>query len=205
MDIILKYFPYLTELQKKQFDQLQSLYTIWNSKINVISRKDIEHLYLKHILHSLSISKIIDFNPKTKIIDVGTGGGFPGVPLAILFPKSEFVLVDSIEKKTKVVHVISEKIGLKNVRVVHSRVEDVNESFDFVISRAVTSMKTFHKWVSKKISNVQKNSLSNGIIYLKGGDLREELNGIKDVRIYNITDYFKEEFSETKSIVYIKC
>ena len=205
MDIILKYFPHLTELQKKQFNQLQNLYTIWNSKINVISRKDIEYLYLKHILHSLSISKIIDFNPKTKIIDVGTGGGFPGIPLAILFPKSEFVLVDSIEKKIKVVNAISENIGLKNVRVIHSRVEDVHESFDFVISRAVTSMKTFHKWVSKKISNVQKNSLSNGIIYLKGGDLREELNGIKDVRIYNIIDYFKEEFFETKSIVYIKC
>ena len=203
MELILKYFPNLSEMQKTQFAQLQELYEEWNAKINVISRKDMENLYLKHVLHSLVIAKLIDFADGTKILDVGTGGGFPGLPLAILFPNVEFKLVDSISKKIKVVQVISDKIGLHNLKTEHKRAEQVKGEFDFVVSRAVTRMKVFQQWVRKKISTKQKNTLYNGMLYLKGGDLTEELKGIKNVDIYDIPKYFEEDFFETKKIVYI--
>ena len=205
MELILKYFPNLSEIQKKQFVQLQELYEEWNTKINVISRKDMENLYLKHVLHSLAIAKVIRFVDGTKILDVGTGGGFPGVPLAILFPEVKFLLVDSIGKKIKVVKGVSEKIGLQNLKAEHTRVEQVEGEFDFIVSRAVTQMKVFQQWVRNKISTNQKNTLYNGILYLKGGDLTEELKGIKNVDIYDIPQYFEEDFFETKKIVYISC
>ena len=203
MDIILKYFPDLLEKQIKQFSQLQDLYNEWNSQINVISRKDMENLYLKHVLHSLAIAKVISFADGTKVLDVGTGGGFPGIPLAILFPNVEFLLVDSIGKKIKVVNEVANSIGLKNLRAEHKRAEQVNGQFDFVVSRAVTRMKVFQQWVRKRISTKQRNILFNGILYLKGGDLTEELRGIKNVELYNIPDFFKEDFFETKKVVYI--
>ena len=203
MDIILKYFPDILEKQIKQFSQLQELYNEWNSQINVISRKDMENLYLKHVLHSLAIAKVISFADGTKVLDVGTGGGFPGVPLAILFPKVEFLLVDSIGKKIKVVNEIANSIGLENLRAEHKRVEQVSGQFDFVVSRAVTRMKVFQQWVRKRISTKQRNILFNGILYLKGGDLTEELKGIKNVELYNIPNFFEEEFFETKKVVYI--
>ena len=203
MDIILKYFPDLLEKQIKQFSQLQDLYNEWNSQINVISRKDMDNLYLKHVLHSLAIAKVISFADGTKVLDVGTGGGFPGIPLAILFPNVEFLLVDSIGKKIKVVNEVANSIGLKNLRAEHKRAEQVNGQFDFVVSRAVTRMKVFHQWVIKRISTKQKNTFLNGILYLKGGDLTEELKGIKNVELYNIPDFFEEEFFETKKVVYI--
>jgi len=203
MDIILKYFPDLLEKQIKQFSQLQDLYNEWNSQINVISRKDMENLYLKHVLHSLAIAKVISFADGTKVLDVGTGGGFPGIPLAILFPNVEFLLVDSIGKKIKVVNEVANSIGLKNLRAEHKRAEQVNGQFDFVVSRAVTRMKVFQQWVRKRISTKQRNILFNGILYLKGGDLTEELEGIKNVELYNIPDFFEEEFFETKKVVYI--
>ena len=203
MELILKYFPNLSEIQKKQFVQLQELYEEWNTKINVISRKDMENLYLKHVLHSLAIAKVIRFVDGTKILDVGTGGGFPGVPLAILFPEVKFLLVDSIGKKIKVAKGVSEKIGLQNLKAEHTRVEQVEGEFDFVVSRAVTRMKVFQQWVRNKISTNQKNTLYNGILCLKGGDLTEELKGIKNVDIYDIPQYFEEDFFETKKIVYI--
>ena len=203
MELILKYFPNLSEMQKTQFAQLQELYEEWNAKINVISRKDMENLYLKHVLHSLVIAKLIDFADGTKILDVGTGGGFPGLPLAILFPNVEFKLVDSISKKIKVVQVISDKIGLHNLKTEHKRAEQVKGEFDFVVSRAVTRMKVFQQWVRKKISTKQKNTLYNGILYLKGGDLTEELKDIKNVDIYNVSQYFEENFFETKKVVHI--
>ena len=203
MDIILKYFPDILEKQIRQFSQLQELYNEWNSQINVISRKDMENLYLKHVLHSLAIAKVVSFADGTKVLDVGTGGGFPGVPLAILFPNVDFLLVDSISKKIKVVNEVANSIGLKNLRAEHKRAEQVNGQFDFVVSRAVTKMKVFHQWVRKRISTKQKNTFFNGILYLKGGDLTEELKGIKNVELYNIPDFFEEEFFETKKIVYI--
>ncbi|MDG2059453.1 MAG: 16S rRNA (guanine(527)-N(7))-methyltransferase RsmG [Flavobacteriales bacterium] len=203
MDIILKYFPDLLEKQIKQFSQLQDLYNEWNSQINVISRKDMENLYLKHVLHSLAIAKVISFADGTKVLDVGTGGGFPGIPLAILFPNVEFLLVDSIGKKIKVVNEVANSIGLKNLRAEHKRAEQVNGQFDFVVSRAVTKMKVFQQWVRKRISTKQRNIIFNGILYLKGGDLTEELKGIKNVELYNIPNFFAEEFFETKKVVYI--
>ena len=203
MELILKYFPNLLEIQKKQFLQLQELYEEWNAQINVISRKDMENLYLKHVLHSLAIAKVIDFADGTKILDVGTGGGFPGVPLAILFPEVEFLLVDSIGKKIKVVQGVSDKIGLQNLKAEHKRAEQVEGEFDFVVSRAVTRMKVFQQWVRKKISTKQKNTLYNGILYLKGGDLTEELKDIKNVDIYDVPQYFEEDFFETKKVVHI--
>ena len=203
MDIILKYFPDLLEKQIKQFSQLQDLYNEWNSQINVISRKDMENLYLKHVLHSLAIAKVVSFADGTKVLDVGTGGGFPGIPLAILFPNVEFLLVDSIGKKIKVVNEVANSIDLKNLKAEHKRAEQVNGQFDFVVSRAVTRMKVFHQWVRKRISTKQRNFLFNGILYLKGGDLTEELKGIKNVELYNIPEFFEEEFFETKKVVYL--
>ena len=204
MDIILKYFPDILEKQIKQFSHLQDLYNEWNSQINVISRKDMENLYLKHVLHSLAIAKVISFADGTKVLDVGTGGGFPGIPLAILFPNVDFLLVDSIGKKIKVVNEVAHSIGLKNLRAEHKRAEQVDGQFDFVVSRAVTRMKVFQQWVRKRISTKQRNILFNGILYLKGGDLTEELEGIKNVELYNIPDFFEEEFFETKKVVYIR-
>jgi len=203
MDLILKYFPDLTETQIKQFSQLQNLYNEWNAQINVISRKDMENLYIKHVLHSLAIAKVITFSDGTKILDVGTGGGFPGIPLAILFPKVDFLLVDSIGKKIKVVNEVSSAIELKNLTAHHKRAEQVVGQFDFVVSRAVTKMKVFQQWVRKRISTQQKNTLFNGILYLKGGDLTEELQGIINVDLYDIPDFFEEVFFETKKVVYI--
>ena len=203
MDIILKYFPDLLEKQIKQFSQLQDLYNEWNSQINVISRKDMENLYLKHVLHSLAIAKVISFADGTKVLDVGTGGGFPGIPLAILFPNVDFLLVDSIGKKIKVVNEVANSIELKNLRAEHKRAEQVNGQFDFVVSRAVTRMKVFQQWVRKRISTKQRNILFNGILYLKGGDLTEELKGIKNVELYNIPNFFEEDFFETKKVVHI--
>jgi len=203
MEIILKYFPDLSEKQIKQFSQLQDLYNEWNAKINVISRKDMENLYLKHVLHSLTIAKVIQFADGTKVLDVGTGGGFPGIPLAILCPKVDFLLVDSIGKKIKVVNEVANSTGIKNLRAEHKRVEQVDGQFDFVVSRAVTKMKVFQQWVRKRISTKQRNILFNGVLYLKGGDLKEELKGIRNVDVYDISNFFEEEFFETKKVVYI--
>lgn len=202
MQIIHKYFPDLTEKQIEQFTDLQQLYQHWNAQINVISRKNIDTLYTNHILHSLSIAKVIQFEKGTKILDIGTGGGFPGIPLAILFPEVEFLLVDSIGKKIIVVNEVSNAIGLSNVRTVHERAESINETFDFVVSRAVTNMTDFKKWVKGKFNNTHNNTLNNGILYLKGGDLSEELRGISHYK-YEIADFFKEEFFETKKVIYI--
>lgn len=201
---ILKYFPNLTPEQIIRFEKMDRIYRDWNGKINLISRKDIDSLYEKHILHSLAIAKIIDFRSGTKILDVGTGGGFPGIPLAILFQASEFILIDSIGKKIKVVQAIAEELGLKNVTAVHVRVEDVNEEFDFVISRAVTSFPAFVGMVKKNISRKAINALPNGIIYLKGGDFQEEIKDFKKlVEVTEITNFFNEPFFETKKVVYL--
>lgn len=201
---ILKYFPNLTSEQIVRFEKMDSLYRDWNGKINLISRKDIDSLYEKHILHSLAIAKIINFRPGTKILDVGTGGGFPGIPLAILFPSCHFVLIDSIGKKIKVVQAVSEELGLKNVTAIHGRVEDVMEEFDFVISRAVTTFPAFVGLVKKNISRKPQNALPNGIIYLKGGDIQEEIKDYKrNIEVTEISNFFSEPFFETKKVVYL--
>ena len=183
MQIIHKYFPDLSEKQIKQFTALQELYEHWNSQINVISRRTISELYLHHVLHSLSIAKVIAFEKGTKILDIGTGGGFPGIPLAMLFPQADFLLVDSIGKKIKVVDEVISAIGLSNVRTMHERSEKINEKFDFVVSRAVTNMTDFKKWVKGKFNKKHSNKLKNGILYLKGGDLSEELRGISHISL----------------------
>jgi len=204
MEIIQKYFPALTENQYKQLELLQNLYIHWNSKINVISRKDINYLYEKHILHSLAIAKIIDFTPNTQILDVGTGGGFPGIPLAILFPNCHFHLVDSIAKKIYVVNEIAHSIELKNCCAEQIRAEKLKSKYDFVVSRAVTSLPVFYNWVRDKINENLKNELPNGIIYLKGGDLTNEIKKFKPaVKVFHINQYFDEPFFETKKIVYL--
>ena len=204
LSIITTYFPNLTPTQLEQFKQLQGLYEHWNAQINVISRKDIESLYEKHVLHSLGIAKVMEFKPNTKIMDVGCGGGFPGIPLAILFPDCKFHLVDSIGKKIKVVNEIATAIGLQNLTAEHKRAEEVKDKFEFIISRAVTEFPAFYKWVQNKISKSQFNNLPNGILYLKGGDLTEELKDFKKrVVLYELKDYFKEEFFETKKVVYL--
>jgi 16S rRNA (guanine527-N7)-methyltransferase len=204
MTIIQKYFPELTETQIAQFKALQGLYADWNEKINVISRKDIDELYLRHVLHSLGIAKIIKFRPDTHILDVGTGGGFPGIPLAILFPESKFHLVDSIGKKIKVVQAVADDLNLKNVTASHARVETIKAQYDFIVSRAVTNMPKFVNWVKSKIKAQDQNSLPNGILYLKGGDLSEELRPFPEAEITNLKDYFSESFFETKHVVYLQ-
>ena len=201
--LILKYFPQLRSIQISQFEALENLYKDWNLKINVISRKDIEALYLKHVLHSLGIAKVIKFKSGTKILDVGTGGGFPGVPLAILFPDCEFQLVDSINKKLIVIKDVVNTLGLKNVTTTHSRVEQLKGTFDFIVSRAVTTMPVFVNWVQPKVSPIQKNVLSNGILYLKGGDLTAELKPFKEALEFNLSNYFEESFFNTKKVVYL--
>ena len=203
MKLVLKYFPDLTEDQIQKFKQLESLYQDWNLKINVVSRKDIDELYLRHVLHSLGIAEVISFKEGSKILDVGTGGGFPGIPLAILFPECSFHLVDSIAKKLKVVDEVVEGLGLTNVKTTHSRVEDIQGSYDFIISRAVAAMPTFVHWVKGKIAKKQNHELKNGILYLKGGDLSEELKDYKTTTIYNLSDYFSEEFYDTKKVVHL--
>lgn len=203
MELIYKYFKNLNIQQIEQFQQLESLYKEWNTKINVISRKDIDELYLKHVLHSLAIAKFIEFSDGTKILDVGTGGGFPGIPLAILFPNCTFHLVDSINKKLTVVNEVAKAIGLKNLKTTHSRVEIIPDSYDFIVSRAVTSMPEFVKWVRDKVAKKQNNTLKNGILYLKGGDLSDELKDFRNVQVYNLSDIFEEEFFETKKMVYL--
>ena len=202
MQIIRKYFPDLSQKQVQQFSNLQNLYEHWNAQINVISRKSINELYLSHVLHSLAIAKIIQFEKGTTILDIGTGGGFPGIPLAILFPEVDFLLVDSIGKKIKVVNEVSSAIGLTNVRTLHERAENIKETFDFVVSRAVTNMTDFKKWAKGKFNKKHNNTLKNGILYLKGGDLSEELRGISHTK-YEIVDFFTEEFFETKKVIYI--
>ena len=203
MQSILKYFPSLSNKQINQYQELEILYNEWNSKINVISRKNLPELYVNHVLHSLSIAKFISFKKGTSILDIGTGGGFPGIPLAILFPEVNFLLVDSIGKKIKVVNRICESIKLKNVLTRHIRAEEIDSKFDFIVSRAVTNMKDF-KMISKgKIKNNHINEIKNGIIYLKGGDLSNEMKNITH-ESYNIRNYFSEEFFKTKKIIYIK-
>ena len=203
MKLILKYFTNLTREQIKRFEELYMLYNHWNAKINVVSRKDIDELYLKHVLHSLSISKIIQFKKNTSILDVGTGGGFPGIPLAILFPECKFLLVDSINKKINVVEEITKSLKLTNVSFKAIRVEKLDSKHEFIISRAVTKMNKFKKLVKGKISTENKNHIKNGILYLKGGDLKDEMKNINH-KIYNISDFFEEDFFETKKIVYVE-
>ncbi|QXV67360.1 16S rRNA (guanine(527)-N(7))-methyltransferase RsmG [Mucilaginibacter achroorhodeus] len=204
-DILLKYFPDITKEQQEQFAQLQELYTFWNNQINVISRKDIDLLYERHVLHSLGIAKVMGFLPGENVLDVGTGGGFPGVPLAIMFPDTQFHLVDSIGKKIKVVSEVSSAIGLKNLRATHARAEEIKEKFDFVVSRAVTQLKDFYPWVKDKFNKQSKNKLPNGILYLKGGDLTQEIaDAGLAVQQFYLKDYFDEDFFETKQVIYVK-
>ena len=202
ISLILKYFPEITDEQKQQFEKLEQLYTEWNEKINVISRKDMDGLYEKHILHSLGIAKVMPFADGTKVLDVGTGGGFPGIPLAILFPEVSFTLIDSIGKKIKVVEAVSEGLGLKNVTAVHGRAAKLKEKFHFVVSRAVTQMPEFLRWLKGKFEKEQFNQKHNGVLYLKGGDLAEELAGLR-CEIFQLKNYFEEEFFDTKKVVYL--
>ncbi|MFK7002011.1 16S rRNA (guanine(527)-N(7))-methyltransferase RsmG [Flavobacterium oreochromis] len=204
MEQILRYFPNLSELQIKQFKELEALYKDWNAKINVISRKDIDELYEKHILHSMAIAKIQEFKPGSTVMDVGTGGGFPGIPLAILFPETQFYLIDVIAKKIKVVNAVAEGIGLTNLKAEQKRAHTVNEKFDFIVSRAVTNMPDFVEWVKGKTMKSHKHpERNNGILYLKGGDLSEELKDYPEAILYNIADFFTEDFFETKKVVYL--
>jgi len=202
-EIVFKYFPKLSENQRRQFVLLEQLYMDWNLKINVVSRKDIDELYLRHVLHSLGIAKVVQFQPGSLILDVGTGGGFPGIPLAILFPEVHFTLVDSIGKKIKVVQEVVDGLGLTNVTAINDRVEQVDAQFDFIVSRAVAAMPTFVHWVRGRIKKDSKHVLRNGIFYLKGGDLEEELKEYRAVQIFELTDYFEEAFFETKKVVYL--
>jgi 16S rRNA (guanine527-N7)-methyltransferase len=203
-DIIFNYFPDLSTKQKEQFSKLFDLYKEWNDKINVVSRKDIENLYVNHVLHSLGIAKVCTFKPGAQILDVGTGGGFPGIPLAILFPESQFYLVDSIGKKITVVKGVAEGVGLKNVKAEQIRAEQVKGQFDFIVSRAVTRLKEFYGWIHQKVKEKSIHDLDNGILYLKGGDLDEELAELKRLhQVHDLSKYFKEEFYETKKVVYV--
>lgn len=204
VELIFSYFPELTDLQKEQFTRLLPLYQDWNAKINVISRKDIDNLYLNHVLHSLGIAKMTAFAPGSHILDVGTGGGFPGIPLAILFPEVHFHLVDSIGKKITVVKNVAEGVGLKNVQADQMRAEQAKGEYDFIVSRAVTRLKEFYGWIHRKVKKESKHSLYNGILYLKGGDLDEELAALKKPhQIFDLSTVFREEFFETKKVVYV--
>ena len=204
MELILKYFPKITEEQKQQFAALYDLYIDWNAKINVISRKDITNLYEHHVLHSLGIAKVINFRPGTTVMDLGTGGGFPGIPLAILFPETHFHLVDSIGKKVRLATEVATSIGLKNVTFCHERAEEEKQKFDFVVSRAVMPLTDLLKIVRKNIASKQQNALPNGLICLKGGELSNETMPVKNlVEMWDLKDYFEEEFFETKKVVYV--
>lgn len=205
MEIVLKYFPDLSSDQIEKFKKLQTLYDYWNNQINVISRKDIDELYERHILHSLAIAKYIKFRPGTEVLDIGTGGGFPGIPLAILYPETNFYLVDSIGKKIKVVNEVAERLGLENVTAHHKRAEEVEGQFDFVVTRAVTNIKKFIPYVKGKLLPETDNEMKTGIFFLKGGDLTAEIKeSKKQVHLYPLSDYFKEEFFETKMVVYTR-
>ena len=203
MEEILKQFPNLTDNQIQQFEMLQNLYEDWNAKINVISRKDIDELYTRHVLHSLGIAKVLEFKSGSKIMDVGTGGGFPAIPLAILFPEANFYAIDIIAKKIKVVNEVIKALGLKNIKAEQKRAEIVEHDFDFIISRAVTNMPDFVSWVKGKMKTKSKHELENGILYLKGGDLSEELKDFPKATEYNLSDYFSDEFFETKKVVHL--
>lgn len=200
---LFEYFPNLSQEQCTQFILLEELYKDWNQKINVVSRKDIDELYLRHVLHSLGIAKIQKFKDGSEVLDVGTGGGFPGVPLAILFPNVHFTLVDSIGKKIKVVDEVVEGLGITNITTINSRVEEVSKQFDFIVSRAVAVMPTFVHWVKGKIKKDSVHDRRNGILYLKGGDLEEELKEYRTAEVFELSDYFKEEFYDTKRVVYL--
>lgn len=205
VELIRHYFPAFSEQQYKQFAELHALYMHWNEQINVISRKDMDQFYVRHVLHSLGIHHVMPFADGSHILDIGTGGGFPGIPLAIANPNSDFHLVDSIGKKIKVVKEVSQALGLENVRATHERAEKINEKFDFIVSRAVTAMPDFLKWTHHKFLAENKNQLANGILYLKGGDLREEMKGIRyEIRYYELNKIFNEDFFETKKVVYLK-
>jgi 16S rRNA (guanine527-N7)-methyltransferase len=203
-DIIFSYFPNLTSKQQTQFQKLRGLYEIWNERINVISRKDVGNLYVNHVLHSLAIAKVQAFNPGAQVLDVGTGGGFPGIPLAILFPDTRFHLVDSIGKKITVVNEVSAGLGLENVQGQQIRAEELKTTYDFIVSRAVTRLKEFHGWVKGKVNPESSHALQNGILYLKGGDLQEELAEVRrPMQVFNIPDFFNEPFFETKKVVHV--
>lgn len=203
MELLQAYFPHLSDNQREQFLLLQELYKDWNLQINVVSRKDIDELYLRHVLHSLGIAKVQPFLPEARILDVGTGGGFPGIPLAILFPETQFHLVDSIGKKIKVVEEVVKGLGLQNVKVTNARVETIQGSYDFIVSRAVAQMDTFVFWVKGRVAKKSRHDLKNGILYLKGGDLTEELAAFTKATVFPLKDFFKEDFFETKSVVHL--
>lgn len=203
MEVLLKYFPSLSETQIKQFAMLKDLYEDWNSKINVVSRKDIDELYTRHVLHSLGIVKVLEFKPGSQIMDVGTGGGFPGIPLAIMHPEVDFYLIDVIAKKIKVVNEVATAIGLKNLKAEQKRAELVKNNFDFIVSRAVTNMPDFVTWVNDKVKKESKHELKNGILYLKGGDLTEELASFPNATQYDLSSFFDEDFFETKKVVHL--
>ena len=205
METIISYFSELSDTQKIQFTKLKGLYTFWNAQINVISRKDIDELYNRHVLHSLGIAKVLTFEKNTTILDVGTGGGFPGIPLAIMFPETSFYLVDSIGKKIKVVKEVASSLGLKNIKAEQIRMEQVDHAFDFIISRAVTALPDFVKWTGYKFQRKSFNTIPNGILYLKGGDVKQEIKNIKRIKnkIYSIRDYFQEPFFDTKSVIHL--
>jgi 16S rRNA (guanine527-N7)-methyltransferase len=205
VELITKYFPEISTEQIQQFEQLKELYEHWNAQINVISRKDMDSFYERHVLHALGIAKVIQFAPETRVLDVGTGGGFPGIPLAIMYPETQFHLVDSIGKKIKVVSEVALALNLKNVKSTHCRAEQVTDKYDFVVSRAVTGMPVFMTWIKDKFLSKNKNTLKNGILYLKGGDLSEEMKPIKQkITYYSLPDFFEEDFFETKKVVYLE-
>lgn len=204
MELIIKYFPDLTDDQKAHFIKLDELYRFWNAQINLISRKDIDNLYLHHILHSLALTKVISFNNGARVMDVGTGGGFPGIPLAIMFPEVQFHLVDSIGKKIKVVKEVASALNLPNVTAEHIRVEQIKEKYDFIVSRAVTTLPEFYNWVQGKVSKQKRHKITNGLFYLKGGDLIQEIEPFKKkASVFSISDFFQEEYFITKKIVYL--
>jgi 16S rRNA (guanine527-N7)-methyltransferase len=205
IDLVFKYFPDISDEQKEQFERLEELYSEWNAQINVISRKDTDNFYERHVLHSLAIAKVMEFKDGSKILDIGTGGGFPGIPLAILFPNSNFLLVDSIGKKITVVKEVANALGLNNVRATHERAENIKEQFDFIVSRAVTAMPKFLLWTKGKFLKQNNNSFKNGILYLKGGDLKEEMATVKKaIQYFDLPDFYSEEFFETKKVVYVR-